>query len=160
MIDKDGKIRGKINIIDPLVVVIILVVIAFVVYRSFSLKGADDTDNDPVIIEFTCPEADDYTVEQLEVGVPVLDAGTGNDLGVLTGFELGDPISYTLADSGQTVNLSRPDCKSVVLTFECEVTVDDNGFVLNGSRYGIGHSTVVYVGKCRLSGKVSGIDPA
>ena len=162
MIDKNGKIGGKINLIDFLIVIFVLAAIAFVVFRFFSFKK-DDTEkaeSDRVVIEFTCAEVNDYTVEQLEIGAPALDGYTDNDFGVLTDFKLDEAISYTYNDTGDTVAMVIPDSKSVVLTFECDATLDDNGFFINNSRYGIGYAMVVYAGPCKLWGKISGIDPA
>lgn len=160
MIDKNGKIGGKVNLIDLLIVLVILAVAAFLGYR-FILK--DDTgimNNEPVIIEFTSDEVNDYTIERLAAGAPVLDHDENNYLGTVVGFELGEAASYEVNEYGETVRLSLPDCNSVVLTFEGTGRLDGNGVVIGGARYGIGHSMVLFAGDCKLFGKISGIDPA
>ena len=160
MIDENGKIGGKINLIDFLIVVVILAVIAFAAYRFFLNLNKDTTGNDPVIMEFTCAEVNDYTVERLETGAPVLDGNANRGLGTAIDFVIDDATTYSATESGKPVLVDIPDSKSVIVTVESVGKLDDNGLLIDGTRYGIGHSAVIFVGKCRLSGKISGIDPA
>lgn len=160
MIDKNGKIGGKINLIDLIIIVVIFAAVAFAVYRIFFAEKIEEIVSDPVRIEFTCTEANDYTVEQLEIGAPVLDGSTEKDLGTAIDFEIDDATSYTVTDSGQVVIIDIPFSKSVVVTIDGTGELDDNGVVINGLRYGVGHSTVLFVGDCKLWGKISAIDPA
>ena len=160
MIDENGKIGGKINLIDFLIIVLILAVIIFAVCRSFFNTDMDETVGEPVMIEFTSTEVNDYTARQLETGVPVLDGNANKTLGTAVDFTVDDATTYTVNDSGDAVVVSIPKAKSVVVTIEGAGELDDNGLLIDGTRYGVGHSTVVYVGKCWLSGKISGIDPA
>ena len=160
MIDENGKLGGKINLIDFLIVVVILAVIAFAVSRFLFKDDKDNTVSDPVIIEFICAEVNDYTVERLETGAPVLDGNANRDLGTAVDFTIDDATTYAATESGKTVLVDIPESKSVVVTVEGAGELDDNGLLIDGTRYGIGHSVTVFVGKCRLSGKISGINPA
>lgn len=159
MIDKNGKIGGKVNLIDLIIVVVMLAAIVFAVYRFFFANDKEVT-SDPVKIEFTCTDANDYTIEQLEIGAPVLDGSSEDELGIATDFEIDKATSYTVTDTGKLVIIDIPFSKSVVVTIEGTGTLDDNGVVIEGTRYGIGHSMVIFVGDCKLWGKISGIDPA
>lgn len=158
MIDENGKIGGKINLIDFLILVVILAVAAFVAYRFL---GTDKDDaGSSVIIEFTCAEVNDYTVERLETGAPVLDGNANRDLGTAVDFTIDDASTYSATDSGKPVVVDIPDSKSVVVTIESAGELDDNGLLINGTRYGIGYTTVIYVGRCKLWGAVSSMSPA
>ena len=160
MIDKNGRIGGKINLFDLLIVIIILAVAGSLIIRFFINDETGIIVNEPVIIEFTSTEVNDYTVEWLELGAPVIDSTTDNGLGTVIDIKIDDAVTYTVTDSGETVATIVPDCKSVVITIDAAGTVDDNGLLIENFRYGVGHSLVVFAGKCRLSGKISGIDPA
>ena len=159
MIDENGKIGGKINLIDFLIVVVILAVVAFLGYRFLSNDDKEDT-GEPVIIEFTFAEVNDYTVERLEIGAPVLDGNANRDLGTAVDFTIDDATTYAATDSGKTVLVDIPESKSVVVTVESTGELNDNGLLIDGTRYGIGYTTVVYVGRCKLWGTVSAITPA
>ena len=163
MIDENGKIGGKINLIDFLIVVFILAVIIFALLRSFSFNAAVDEEeivSDPVIIEYTCAEVDDYTVGLLEAGAPVLNGNTNKDLGTAVGFTIDDATTYAVTDSGRTVLVDIPGTKSVVVTVKSAGNLDENGILIDGARYGIGYSMVIYVGHCKLWATISGIEPA
>lgn len=160
MIDKDGKIGGKINLIDLIIVIFILAVIAFVLLRFFIGDDTGIVNHEPVIIEFTCEETNDYTAEQIMIGDHVLDGGTGNSFGTIIDIKTGDAASYIVNNRNETVHMDKPGYKSVVITMEAEGTLEENGLIIERYRYGVGHSTTVFAGKCRLFGKISGIDPA
>ena len=161
MIDKDGTIRGKVNIVDIFIVIVLLATVVFVGYR-FLFRDDDDTEVDktPVIIEFTGTDVNDLTVEQLETGAPVLDVNSNRELGNAVGFTVDDATTYSVSNSGNVVLVNIPETKSVVVTIEGTGKLDDNGLLIDGFRYGVGHSTVIFVGKCWLAGRISGIDPA
>lgn len=160
MSDKNGKIEGKFNIIDLLIIVVILVVIGFVVYRFFIRNNMDISNDEPVIIEYTCDETGDYTAERLKLGATVLEGDTNNVLGTVVDIKIGEAVFYTVNDKNETVLMSRPDRKSVVITIEGTGTLDENGLLIERFRYGIGYSMVVFVNECKLWGKISAIDPA
>ena len=162
MIDENGKIGGKINLIDFLIVVLILAVIIFAVVRPFSFNtdDKDDAGKDPVIITFLCAEVNDYTVDLLETGAPVLNGNTTKELGTAVDLAIGDATTYLMTDSGRTVLVDIPEAKSVVVTVESAGELDENGLLIDGTRYGVGYSMVIYVGKCKLWSTISGIDPA
>lgn len=160
MIDKNGKIGGKVNLIDLIIVVVILAAVVFVVYRFFVKDDTGIIKNEPVIIEYTCDETNDYTAERLELGATVLDGNTDNVLGTVIDIKIGEPVSYTVTDSGDTVGMIKPGYNSVVITIEGAGILEENGLMIDRFRYGIGHTTVVFVGECKLWGKISGIDPA
>ena len=161
MIDKDGNIRGKVNIVDIFIVIVLLATVALVGYRFLAREdGTEPVDKDPVVIQFTSNDVKDDTLEQLETGVPVLDVNSNKMLGSAVGFTADDATTYSVTDSGNVVIVSIPGTNSVVVTIKGTGTLDDNGFLIDGFRYGVGHSTTVFVGKCRLYGKISGIDPA
>ena len=160
MIDKGGNIRGKVNIVDIIILIVFLAIVAFLGYRFLFRDDTDAGNTKPVIIEFTSSEVNDYTARQLETGVPVLDGNANKALGTAVDFTVDDATTTFVTDSGKVVLATIPETKSVVITIEGAGELDGNGLLIDGTRYGIGHSTVVFVGKCRLSGKISGIDPA
>ena len=163
MIDKDGNIRGKVNIVDIFILIVLLATVAFVGCRFlFQQDGTEEEDietAESVIIKFTSTEVNDFTVEQLESGALVFDTYVSKELGSAVDFTVDDAVTYTVTDSGDAVVVSIPGMKSVEVTIEGTGELDEYGLLIDSTRYAVGHSTVVYVGKCMLSGKISGIGP-
>ena len=160
MIDKNGKIGGKVSIIDLLIVVILLAALAFVGYRFLTKDRSGVVNTQPFVMSMTGAEVSNYVVENLEIGARVFDDTENNVLGYVTDIQTGAGYHYGVGNNGETVALFPDDSSSVVVTCRGEGTLDPNGLLIGGTRYAIGHTFVVYVGDCKLYLRISGLDPA
>ena len=160
MIDKNGKLFGKVNLIDLLIVIVLVAVVGFLGYRFLIRDDTGVVNTQTVYISFTDEEVPNYVADELEVGVNVLDSTENNSMGTVTDFTLDEACSYEVNELGETVALHRPDCASVTITAEVNATLSDNGVIINGTRYAIGHSMVIYVGECKLYTQISGLEAA
>ena len=160
MIDKNGKLFGKVNLIDLLIVIVLVAVVGFLGYRFLGQDASGVVNTQTVYLSFTDMEVPNYVTEKLEIGANILDSEENNSMGTMTDFTLGEASSYDVDEVGDTVALHRPDCASVTLTSEVQATADGNGVIINGTRYAIGHTMVIYVGDCKLYAKISDIQAA
>ena len=160
MIDKNGKLFGKVNLIDLLIVIVLVAVVGFLGYRFLVMDDSGVVNTQTVYLSFTDMEVPNYVTEKLEIGANILDSEENNSMGTMTDFTLGEASSYDVDEVGDTVALHRPDCASVTLTSEVQATADGNGVIINGTRYAIGHTMVIYVGDCKLYAKISDIQAA
>ena len=157
MIDKNGKLFGKVNLIDLLIVVVLVAVVGFLGWRFLVKDDSGVVNTQTVYLRFTDTEVPSYVAEGLEAGDNVLDSTENNSMGTLTDFTLGEASSYSVDELGDTVTIHRPDCYSVELTTEVDATYTENGVIINGTRYAIGHTMAIYVGDCKLYAQISGI---
>ena len=160
MIDKNGKLFGKVNLIDLLIVIVLVAVVGFLGYRFLVKDDSGVVNTQTVYLSFTDMEVPNYVTEKLEIGANILDSEENNSMGTMTDFTLGEASSYDVDEVGDTVALHRPDCASVTLTSEVQATADGNGVIIDGTRYAIGHTMVIYVGDCKLYAKISDIQAA
>ena len=160
MIDKNGKIGGKVNIIDLLILLVILAALGFVAYRFVVKDRTGVINTQEVTISLTGTEVSNYVVENLELGARLLDDTENNVLGYVTDIRTGPGYHYTVDNNGETVAVFPEDSSSVVITGRATGTLDANGLLIGGTRYAIGHTFVVYVGDCKLYLRISGLDPA
>lgn len=160
MIDKNGKIGGKVSIIDLLIVVILLAALAFVGYRFLTKDRSGVVNTQDVYLSFTGSEVPNYVVDNLEIGARVFDDTENNVLGYVTDVQTGKGYHYDVDKSGQTVALFPDDSSSVTVTALAHGTLDPNGLLIGGTRYAIGHTFVVYIGDCKLYLRISGLEPA
>jgi len=160
MIDKNGKIGGKVSIIDLLILVIILAAIAFVGYRFLTKDRSGVVSTQSVYMSMTGAEVSNYVVDDLEIGARVFDDTENNVLGYVTDIETGKGYHYGVGNNGETVALFPDDSSSVTVTCKAEGTLDPNGLLIGGTRYAIGHTFVVYVGDCKLYLRISALEPA
>ena len=160
MIDKNGKIGGKINLIDLLIIIVLVAVVGFIGYRFLIKDDAGIVNTETVTLQFTCAETKNFVADRLETGVNVLDTEENNSMGTVTDIEIGEAYEYVVTEGGETVQKNAEDCSSVVVTTETSGTLDGNGVLIGGARYAVGHSMVIYVGDCKLYVQISAVDVA
>lgn len=159
---KNGKLFGKINIIDLLIIVIVLAALVFVGLRYLRPDSvARSADPDKVRMTFFADKAPLLLWDQgdRQMGGPVSDFDTSNYLGILTAYEPEEAYIYALdQQSGEVLRvLSSTEC---FLTFACEGEgyISDDGLRINGVQYSIGASYVIRAGQTRIACRLADIE--
>ncbi len=155
---KDGKLFGKINLIDLLIVLIILAAIAFVALKIVD-KGNDNAQLSQVHISFYADEVPDYVADALENGTSVLDSVENVTIGTVESFEVGAPIGFETDTKGVVQSVVREGYNSVSLSALATGELTEHGITIDGVLYGVGHTLTIYAGKAKMYLKVSGIEP-
>ena len=157
MIDEKGRLFGKVNIVDLIIVVIIIAAAAFVGMRLFGPESeAANTQN--VRITMFCEESPTFVVEQLEAGCEAWDSANQVSLGTLKEWTTGDSMSAITDANGEVVEISRSGYRSVRLVCEGTGVMGDHGVTVGGVLYGIGQSASIYFGDCKLFLDIAGIE--
>ena len=157
MIDKNGKLFGKINLIDFIIVLIVIALAAFVALKVVD-KGNEGANLSEVRISFFGEETPDYVTKYIENGTPVLDGTEKVSLGTVESFELGSPLSYATTTNGDVQQVFKEGYSSVSITAIVKGELGANGVTIDGVLYGVGHTLPIYAGKAKLFMKVSGIE--
>ncbi len=156
MIDKNGKLFGKINLVDLLIILIIVALAAFVALKYFGGKD-EGVGLVPVEISFHSDEEPQFVIDVLKEGSSVYDYNEKVTIGTLEGFEVGDPISFLTTGEG-TIPVEKEGYKSVTLKVKAMATPGPNGVTVDGVLYGVGHTLVLFAGEAKFYLKVSAID--
>ncbi|HHU23449.1 MAG TPA: DUF4330 family protein [Clostridiales bacterium] len=155
-----GKLFGKLNIIDAVIIAIIILLLAFFAYRFIQGRNADYGNNSvPVAITFYHEEAPNYVVERLKIGNPVIDANGRINLGTISGFETGDSISFAETSDGEIKTTHKEGYCSLLLTSHAQGYLGPHGVTIGGTLYGVGHTMVIYAGDAKLYLTISDIQP-
>ena len=159
MLDNKGRLFGKVNIVDLLIVIII---IAAGIFLGKMLFGPESTlaQTKKVTLTLYCEETPKYVAEQLEAGSEAWDAESNVTLGTLTEWRTGESVSAVTDITGQVVEISREDYCSVTLTVDGDGVIGDHGVTIGGTLYAAGHSMSVYFGDCKLFLKVRSVEAA
>lgn len=160
MIDKNGRIGGKVNVIDLIILIVIAAVIAFVGYRFIGKDRSGLIKSDPVRMEFVATTVPNYAAERIREGAQVYDVQENTYLGTITDIEFGKAYEFVPNEEGKTVMLEPTDSVSATITTLVNGSLDGNGVVIDGTRYAAGHSMVLYAGDAKVWVRVSGTDPA
>lgn len=160
MIDKNGKLFGKINLIDLLIILVVLLAGAFLALRATGVVGSNESAQAvPVRISFYGTEVPNYVVESLEVGSTVYDYNEDLVMGVTESFEAGEPLGYMVDDLGETHKVVLEGHSSLTLTALCDAVIGDYGVTIDGTIYGVGHTTVLFAGQSKMYVKICAIEP-
>lgn len=160
MVDKNGKLFGKINLIDFLIILVLVLAVAFVALRVTGVVGgSEQKDPVPVRISFFGSEVPDYVVNSLKEGDKVYDFSEDIILGTVESWEIDDPLGYVVDDFGDVHGVAKEGEKSLTLTITGEAVMGDYGATIEGELYGVGHTTLLYAGVAKLWVKVSAIEP-
>ncbi len=157
MIDEKGRLFGKVNIVDLIIVIIVLAAAAFIGMRLFGPES-EIANTEKVRITMFCEESPVYVTDQLEAGCEAWDAENQVTLGVLQSWTLGDSKSAVTDEKGEVVEISRSGYHSVTLVCEGEGVVGSHGVTIGNALYAIGQSASVYFGDCKLFLDISGIE--
>ena len=124
MIDEKGRLFGKVNIVDLLIVIIILAAAAFLGYK---LLGPQSTaaNTQKVLVTLYCEETPNYVADQLEEVVYITREDycsvTLNCEGEGVVGTHGVTIGGTLYGAGQSMSVYFNDCKLFLRVQSIEV---------------------------------------
>ena len=154
-IDKQGKLFGKINIIDLLILVVL--VLAIVILGAKFLGGGKGQDAQVLEMKFHIEEIDTWVTEKVQIGDGLYDGTYEQNLGKVTNVETAPSKTWGLNQDGQYVLSSREGYQSMTITGEVLGTKTDVGCKVGGELYGVGHSMVLYAGDAKLYLRVQDI---
>ncbi len=143
---KNGKLFGKINVIDLLALAAILAAALAIVFFFLKPKATNDT----LVMKFLIEEVDSFVAEKVHVGDTLYDDTYVQELGFVTDVELDDSISYGLVEDGMYTLTSKEGYYSMIITGEVEGKKTKNGAEIGDKKYGVGHSMVLRAGDAKL----------
>ncbi|MCL1877832.1 MAG: DUF4330 domain-containing protein [Defluviitaleaceae bacterium] len=160
MLDKKGRLFGKVSLIDLFAVIIIAAVIAVVYFNvggGRPIVGAEQY----VLITFFNPVLHDFTVdaaeEAAERGLPVIDDANGVFLGNVVEVVRGDSISVMPNVHGIETVSHMPGHSSVYITSRVNGRLSDGAVVLGGNIYAVGSEVIIWAGSAKTMLHISEI---
>lgn len=165
IIDSKGKIFGKINIVDIIILVSILVSIVFVGYKlSKSILSNPFNKPDKLIIKIYSEEAPEFAAKAVYLNDIVIDFDTNSTFGHVTKIDMGPSVSYAGDDKGQIIQSSKPGYTSVIYTLEgtgiYKDGVTEGGVTIDNINFYIGRTITYKVGHSIMQGRIYDIKKA
>ncbi|MBQ4110504.1 MAG: DUF4330 domain-containing protein [Clostridia bacterium] len=151
--DSQGRIKGKINIIDLIIIIVAVCAVAFIGYRYLA-PDPDMVLPSKIQVKYYAEMVDDSVAALPKVGDPISDPSSKNQLGVITAVERGDSVVYNTDADGKIVKATYPGYSSLIITSELEAEKAANGIELNKAKYAIGHTFTMYCGNTRFTTKI------
>jgi len=143
--DKNGKIFGKVSVIDVFVLLIILVIIGGTVYRFTAPAAA--IDRGEYIIEYTLmiDGVRDFTLEYYHIGLDVFDRMRNQHIGRIVGVRSEPQYGLGIGVDGAVVRAPRPGVMVVFVDVEANGRVTENAFFAEGT-YEVRVGSIVNLG--------------
>lgn len=148
MLIKNGKLFGKINIIDFSIIVVLLVAVAFVVYKTgvLSPKKVAAASGEKIKVVLYQEEIPSYVPANVKIGDPVTEKLANVSFGNVTDISTAASVSWGKNSDGVQVKSTKEGYSSVTLTTETIGSINSNGFTIGGTKYNVGQLLVFYVG--------------
>ena len=137
MIDKNGKLFGKISIID---IIIILAVLIFGIFLAskiglFSNNTTIVSSEPNLRITFYQEEVNSFTANNISIGDPTTETLQNKNLGKVVDIEVGDSISWGFDKDGNQVKSTKEGWSLVYIHMETNGALGPNGINIGGSNY-------------------------
>lgn len=151
--DSQGRIKGKINIIDLIIIIVAVCAIAFIGYRYLA-PDPEMVVQSKIQVKYYAEMVPDSVAALPKVGDAISDPASKNQLGIVTAVERGEAVIYNTDADGKVVKASHPGHSSLLITSELEAEKGSNGIELNKAKYGIGHTFDMLCGNTSYKTKI------
>ena len=135
IINKEGKLFGKVSIIDILVLIGIIVVIIGLAMRFGPAGRAVLTSSEKIQYTLRVEGVRFFTVDALERGGPVSDATTKEEMGTVVDVTAVPARGEVMMADGTVARLEIPEEYDVYITVEVDGKSNDTGFYTQGNKF-------------------------
>ena len=143
--DKNGKLFGKISIVDLVVLLLIGVLAAGSIYRFTSPATAVDRGNVAVNFTVRIDDVRDFTLANYHEGLRVYDRQAGQFLGHISGLRHAPHYQPVAAFDGTVINAYRPGRLTIYLDITAEGGRTTPGAVYIQGTYELTAGSLIYI---------------
>ena len=159
IIDNEGKLFGKINIVDLFIIVILLMVIAFGITRvQQPQEDIQVSRAETIKIEFEYQDVRQETVDAIDIGDEVSDYSNNQYIGEVVDKRVSSHYEYLATSEGEVVKAEIPDKYNVRLTIKGQADMTNNKIMMANREIRIGKDLRVQGKKVVVRGYVMDID--
>lgn len=158
IMDKNGKIKGKFNIIDLIVIILLVAVAAGICVRYGSSVTTAVKSDEEFEYVVKVDSVRDFTIEALEKKGKVTDKNSTLDLGEIVDVRV-EPTEYrsTTAD-GRIVFAEQPERYTAYVTIRTRGKESDNSYITaDSNELSVGRNTEIYSKYVHTSGDIMSV---
>lgn len=160
ILDKKGRIFGKVSIIDVLIVLILIAGVA-VAWPKFFKKDTGTpltVKNDKLRIVLYQEEAPIFAADAINIGDAATEKVLNSSFGKVTDVKKDKSVSWAKTKDGKQVRSSKDDFSSIYITLEGSGIYGNNGVKIGNGEYFVGQQVNVFVGSSILYMNISEIE--
>ena len=134
LVDRKGRVFGRMNIIDIIVIAVIVLLAAGAVYK---FKFMDKTSNTVAMQDVTytvrIEQVRDFIYDNIEIGDEIFDKASGNSIGKISGIEKEQSTDIIPLSDGTVVRGPVENRINIILTIDAKAVKNDSGVFVNRS---------------------------
>lgn len=130
ILDKKGKLFGKISIIDLVVIVAILVAIAGFAIRFFSPAADKVTNRIDITYVVKIEDVREYTVNALEKLGTATDKKSKSVIGEVVSVRAESRVEQKIYETGETIDVLVPEKHDVYVTVKAKAKESDKAYMV------------------------------
>lgn len=162
IIDKKGKLFGKVNIIDLIVIIVLIAAVVLVGYRFLFNKSQTTQSGDAVkTVRMTLygKEVPDFVPDKIHEGDPVSLFEKNVKMGKVVSVSKGEAFTNDIADDGSVVKVPVYGMCTVTAVIETEARVIDNEkVIIEDTDFVVGANNYINLGMTRALYSVQNIE--
>ena len=156
--DKNGKIGGKVSVIDILVVLLIVAVIAGIGVRYGSKITSAVRSSEKFEYVLRVESVRHYTVDALQRMGKVTDKKSEKDIGEIVDVRYENATQQSTTANGRVVNPELPDRYTCYVTIQAVGRESDDNYVLDDStELSVGRNIDLYTKYVKTSGNIESV---
>lgn len=159
IVDEKGRLFGKLNLIDTIAIIVVILLIIGVFMRFFVLDNTSVTnDTTPITYSVQATGVRMYTINSIEVGDTVYDDDTGTMVGVISAINYEPATQISLAEDKDYFYGTSDQYYDLTVTLDAEGTVTNGRTYLNKTyELNVNSSRELHTKYCAFSVKISEI---
>ncbi len=155
---KDGKIKGKFNIIDALAILLVIVVAIGLIVRFGSSVTTAVKSDEEFVYTVKVSAVKDFTVRALEQKGKVTDNKSELDLGEITDITVEPAKTQRERADGRYVTAEQPERYDVIVTIATRGKEAENSYITaDSNELSVGRNVDIYTKYVHTTGKIMSV---
>lgn len=156
---KDGKIKGKFNIIDLLAILLVFAVIVGVAVRFGSSMTTAVKSDEEFIYTMKVEAVRDYTIKAIEKAGKVTDKNSTIDLGEIINVEVMPAEERAERADGKVVMAPKPERYTALVTIKTHGKEAQNSYITaDSNELSVGRKAELYSKYVHTTGKIMSVE--
>ncbi len=157
--NKDGKIKGKFNIIDALAILLVVVVAVGLVMRFSSSMTTVVKSDEEFVYTVKVPAVKQFTVDALNEKGKVTDKKSELDLGEITDVEVSPAETQRERADGKYITAVQPERYDVLVTISTRGKEAENSYITaDSNELSVGRQIDLFTKYIHTTGKIMSVE--
>ena len=135
ILDRNGRLFGKVSIIDVLVVLVVVVMAIALYVKNNTLEASmtGESSSTPIVFVVEAENIHRNVVDAIQVGDKVYDKdrSSGGAIGVITAVEEIEAGKIERLDNGSYARLTNENARNLIITIEGSGSVTNGRYAIN-----------------------------